>query len=522
MKELKKLKEYGRLMAVSVCVMMVGAILFLLMAAPKYERSASVLIKDENGSGGLLSSMAANMGMLAGMAGLNITSNVNNEMQIFASPALMQEVVNRLALDVKYEAYDGLRKMELDEEELPVKVTFPKLSDKDGAYMKMDLRNDGSFTLYKFRKNKDKFDGEVEGKMNTVCQTPIGPISVISTKYFKTCMANGNEKTIRITKEKKYDRVEKLMKQIDIDLADDLTNIISITCKDISGERAEKIINCLIQAYEQAWMKDKQSTADASTRFINERIQDIEAELSGLDQHIAQFKGRNLTPDYEETAKMYRENAALTYEAQVKVNNQLYMMEQMRDLIKKDEGTNQVMPANLLPDNENVALQIGEYNKLQLQRNSMAENSSDKNPIIKDLDTQLNSMRKAIINSLDQAVAQLRASRKGIGLEDQKLKKEISTAPEKMSKILPVERQHKIIEALYIYLLEKREENNLTQVYNAQNLRIVSPPMGKLKPVFPKKGTTLLLALLLGLALPAFFIYLRQNIKRVLNEEVRD
>ena len=505
-------------MAVSVCVMMAGAILFLLMATPKYERSATVLIKDENGSGGLLSSMAANMGMLAGMAGLNITSNVNNEMQIFSSPALMMEVVNRLGLDIKYEVYDGLMKTELDEESLPVKVTFPKLSDKDGAYMKMDLRSDGSFTLYKFRKNKDKFDGEVEGKVNSVCQTPIGPVAVTR----KEGRSEGEkELSIRITKEKKYDRVEKLMKQIDIDLADDLTNIISITCKDISGERAEKIINCLIQVYEQAWMKDKQNTADASTRFINERIKDIEAELSGLDRHIAQFKGRNLVPDYEETAKMYRENASLTYEAQVKVNNQLYMMEQMRNQIRKDEGTNQVMPANLLPDNENVAIQIGEYNKLQLQRNSMAENSSENNPLIKDLDSQLSSMRKAILNSLDQAVAQLRASQKGIGLEDQKLKKEISTAPEKMSQILPVERQHKIIEALYIYLLEKREENNLTQVYNAQNLRIVSPPMGKLKPVFPKKGTTLLLALLLGLALPAFYLYVRQNIKRVLNEEVR-
>ena len=149
----------------------------------------------------------------------------------------------------------------------------------------------------------------------------------------------------------------------------------------------------------------------------------------------------------------------------------------------------------------------------------MAENSSENNPLIKDLDSQLSSMRKAILNSLDQAVAQLRASQKGIGLEDQKLKKEISTAPEKMSKILPVERQHKIIEALYIYLLEKREENNLTQVYNAQNLRIVSPPMGKLKPVFPKKGTILILALLLGIALPAFFIYVKQNVKRILLEE---
>ena len=503
----------------TACLTIVCAILFLLVVAPKYERTATVLVKDENGGGGLLSSMASNMGMLAGMAGLNIMSNVENEMQIFSSPFLMQEVVNRLGLDTRYEVYDGLMKKELHEESLPIKVTFPKLTDKEGAYMKMDLRKDGTYTLYKFRKNKDKFDGEVQGKINSVCQTPVGPISVIATKSYNACMSKENEMTIRITKDRRYDRVESLMNQIDIDLADDQTSIISITCKDMSGERAELIINTLIQVYQEEWMKDKQSTADASTRFINERIKDIEAELSGLDNNIAQFRGKNLMPDYTEAAKMYMENAALTYEAQVKVNNQLYMMEQMRNQVKKEDGTNQVLPANLLPDNENVAIQIGEYNKLQLQRNSMAENSSENNPLVKDLDNQLSSMRKAIINSLDQAVAQLQASQKGISREDQKLKQQISVAPEKVSKILPAERQHKIVEALYIYLLEKREENNLTQVYNAQNLRIISPPLGKLKPVFPKKGTILILALLLGIALPAFFIYVKQNVKRIIAEE---
>ena len=515
----KDCKKKWKLFAATVCTCLVLGILFLLIVAPRYERSASVLVKDENGGGGLLSSMMSNMGMLAGMAGLNITSNVENEMQIFSSPFLMQEVVNRLGLDTRYYTYDGLMKKELYEETLPIKVTFPKLKDKESAYLKINLRKDGTFTLYKYRKNKDKFDGEVLGKINSVCQTPIGPVSVISTQFYNSCLSEEGEKTIRVHKEKKYDRVESLMNQIDIDLADDQTSIISITCKDMSGERAEMIINTLIQVYQEEWMKDKQSTADASTRFINERIKDIESELSGLDNNIAQFRGKNLMPDYEEAAKMYMENAALTYEAQVKVNNQLYMMEQMRDQVKKEDGTNQVLPANLLPDNENVAIQIGEYNKLQLQRNSMVENSSENNPLVKDLDTQLSSMRKAIINSLDQAVAQLRASQKGINREDKKLKQEISVAPEKVTKILPAERQHKIIEALYIYLLEKREENNLTQVYNSKNLRIISPPLGKLKPVFPKKSITLLLALLLGLALPAFYLYIKRSIKRIIAEE---
>ena len=512
-------KKHWRWFAATLATALIAAILFLLMFATRYERSATVLIKDENGGGGLLSSMTANMGMLAGLAGINIASNVSNEMEIMSSPALLMEVINRLGLDTRYAAYDGLMKCDLWEETLPVKLTFPKLTDKDGAYLKMDLRKDGTFTLYKMRKNKEKLGGEVEGKVNTVCQTPMGPISVIATKYFKQVMDEKGEMTIRITKEKKYDQVERCMEQLDIDLTDDQTSIIHIGYRDQIAERAELIISTLINVYQEAWMNDKKNAADISTQFINERIKDIEQELSGLDKDIAQFRGSNLMPDYEEAAKMFMTNASLTYEQQVKVNNQLYMMEQMRNQVNHTEGTNQVLPANLLPDNENVAKQINEYNKLQLQRNQMAENSSDNNPLVKDLDVQLGSMRKAIVNSLDHGVAQLRASQKAVNREDQKLKQQISAAPSAVTKVLPAERQHKIIEALYIYLLEKREENSLTQVYNSQNLRIVSPPMGQLKPVFPKKGITLLMALLLGIALPAIYFYLKLNVKSILKEE---
>ena len=508
---LNECRKHWRWFASSVATTLIIGILFLLVVAPRYERSATVLIKDENGSGGLLSSMAAGMGMLAGMAGLNITSNVLNEMEIISSPAMIDKVVDRLELGTRYQAYDGLMKRDLWKETLPVKVTFPQLKKDEGAYMKMDLRKDGSFTIYKMRKNGKKVSGEATGKVGTVCETPIGKVSVIKTKYFNNSFTEDDEMTIRITKERRYDIIDRMQKHLDIGMADDQAEIISISFQDQSEEKAELVVNTLINVYQEEWMQDKKSSAEISTHFINERIKDIEQELTGLDQDIAQFRGKNLMPDYTEAAKMYMENAALTYEAQVKVNNQLYIMEQMRDQVKRMDGTNQVLPANLLPDNENVALQINEYNKLQMQRNAMAENSSENNPLVKDLDTQLGSMRKAIINSLDHGVAQLKAGQKAVNREDQKLKQQISTAPEKVIKVLPAERQHKIIEALYIYLLEKREENSLTQVYNSQNLRLVSPPMGDWKPVFPKKGITLIVALTLGLCLPACLLFLLMN-----------
>ncbi|SEF47084.1 Chain length determinant protein [Xylanibacter ruminicola] len=503
----------------SVVTLLVLAIMFLLVVPPKYERQATVLIKDETSGGGLLSSMMGNMGMLAGMAGINIQSNVLNEMEIIKSPGMLSKVIDRMGLEVRYQAYDGLMKRDLWQETLPIKVSFPQIGKDEAAYMKMDLRKDGTYTLYKLRKNGKKVSGEATGKVGEVCQTPLGKVSIIKTKDFDKSFTEDNEMTIRITKERRYDIIDRMQKQLDIELSDDQTSIIRISYRDQSEEKAEVLINTLINVYQEDWFNNKQTEADASTRFINERIASIEEELSGLDTNIAQFRGRNLLPDYEEAAKMYLKNATITYEQQVKVNNYLYMLEQMRDEVKKIDGKNIVLPANLLPDNPNVALEIQEYNKLQTKRNTMVENSSEENPLVKDLDLQLKGMRGAIINSIDQGVAQLKAQQKGVGREDQKLKGEMAVAPEKITKILPAERKQKIIEALYIYLLEKREENNITHVFNTQNMRLISPPMGDWKPIFPKKGVTLITALAIGVLLPLLTVFLMVNIRRVLKEE---
>ncbi len=511
-------KKRWRWFAASICFCLTAAILFLIIVTPQYERSATILIKDESSSGGMLSALAAGAsGILSGM-GLNISSNVNNEMEILNSPKLMSEVVSRLELDMRYKQTSFFMSKELWDETLPIKVSLPDAKETDLIDVRIELRKDGSFTLKKMKKNKDSYDDEISGNIGKMIKTPAGKLVVTKTATYDNCFGDDNVLTIDIRKNRKFEQTESCLKQLSVDLANDLASVISLSYRDMSGKRAEQVLNTLLTVFKEERDLDKLSESEASTRFINERLDDIERELHGLDSDIAQFKGKNMIPDYEQTAKMYMENVALTYEAQVKVNNQLYMMEQMRDYVKRNQSKNEVLPANMLPDNENVAIQISEYNKLQLKRNSMAENSNENNPLVKDLDRQLESLRTALLKSLDNGVIQLQAQQKGINREDHKLKQQISVAPEKMTKILPAERQHKIIETLYIYLLEKREENNISKAFSGQNMRIVSPPMGRHRAVFPKKITTLIFAVLLGFLLPIIGLYLRQNIKLMTKE----
>lgn len=74
-----------------------------------------------------------------------------------------------------------------------------------------------------------------------------------------------------------------------------------------------------------------------------------------------------------------------------------------------------------------------------------------------------------------------------------------------------MERQQKVKEALYLFLLQKREENELSQAFTAYNTRIVTPPSGSMQPTAPVRKNILLVAIALGLLIPVVIIFLREN-----------
>ena len=75
-----------------------------------------------------------------------------------------------------------------------------------------------------------------------------------------------------------------------------------------------------------------------------------------------------------------------------------------------------------------------------------------------------------------------------------------------------MERQQTVKEALYLFLLQKREENELSQAFTAYNTRGIDPTTGPMTPVAPSRNKKLLVALLLGLAIPFGLIYLIQSL----------
>lgn len=192
------------------------------------------------------------------------------------------------------------------------------------------------------------------------------------------------------------------------------------------------------------------------------------------------------------------------------------MTRYVRDYLANKSNKTHLLPANSGIESTNIELQISEYNTNLLQRNSLVANSSTRNPLVVDMDRALAAMREAIITSIDNQLITLNAQIESLQRTEQQTTSRIANNPTQAKYLLSVERQQKVKEALYLFLLQKREENELSQAFTAYNTRIITPPSGRMIPTAPVRQNILLVAFALGLLIPVVVIFIHENMNTTL------
>ena len=183
--------------------------------------------------------------------------------------------------------------------------------------------------------------------------------------------------------------------------------------------------------------------------------------------------------------------------------------------MSSDANKYQLLPANSGVEDRTIENLISSYNAKQLQRNSLVANSSVNNPVVLDLDKELTEMRNNLLRSIDNQITALNTQIRSSRQTEAQSNAQMASNPTRQKYLLSVERQQKVKEQLYLYLLEKREENELSQAFTAYNTRVITPPMGSKRPTGPRSKMILLMAFLIGLALPLAYIYLRETMTTV-------
>ena len=477
------------------------AFVYILVTPSTYLCEATLLIND-NSQGN--SMPGGNLESFADMGLFKANTDIKNEIHILQSPMLMENVVSQLKLNYNYNTkFKSIRRIDLYNA-TPVTVELDSAFLGQMVNFTIDLPSENTFVLSDFKIDKLKFDTKIQGKLSTPLLTPYGTMTIRPTQ-FHTDQTIGQ--SIFFSKKSIIQTAKACCTILNVNLSKDKASIIGLSYKDINPRRAEDILNTLISAYNENWIKNKNLIISSTSQFIDERLKVIETELGNVDEKISIYKSTNLLPDVKAVSNIYLTQSTATANQLANLQNQLAMALYIQTYMNGTASNTQLLPANSGIENTAIENQIDKYNTLQLQKNNLLANSSEQNPIVSDMISTLRSMREVIIRSIDDYIVTLHIQIENTLQEEKQTNQKIATNPNQAKTLLSIERQQKIKEELYLFLLQKREENELSQTFTAYNTRIVNRPTVDDSPIAPRKNILLLAALLLGLSLPAVGLF---------------
>lgn len=482
----------------------------ILRTPPLYQRQAMVLIKDDQ------SSRNTNIEQQFSQLGLRSSSMVSNEMLAFQSPSLAQDVVKRLHLDVSYHTKGRFHDHTLYGSTLPLQVTFLTLGPEDAASLRIQYTQQGSVELSDFQSTRagtQYQDQVVQGRLHQTISTPIGRVIVTPTSHFSSIIPQ----TIQVTR-LPLEQATAMYNTVNVELAQKDAEMITLSCSDVSAERATDIINAHIEAYNEAWLSDKKQVALTTSKFINERLRIIEEELGSVDRRISNYKSANLMPNADAASDLYMRKTQDNSDKLTSLESQLYMAQFVQTAVGSENKDYEILPANSGLNAPAIETMIAEHNRDVLERNRIVLNSSAANSRVQELDDRIHKERQAIIASVNNLIVTLQAQIGSLKTQAGSLTSKIAQAPKQSSFLTSIGREQEVKSTLYIFLLQKREENELSIAFTALNTRVVTPPMGSTLPIAPVKNRIMLIAFAVGLFLPFVLLYL----KEILNTRIRN
>ncbi len=489
------------------------AVLYLLVTPPTYTRKMSVLVKDRDNS-----TLASEFSSFSSVGPGARRANIHNEMLTIKSPEYVKSVVDSLRLDMNYSIKGTFHDKVLYGKNLPIQVVMADVTPTQRASMSVTMLKNGYVELGNFFIKDDLalsgseskvLDKVVKTQLGALVNTPIGKVRVSPSVNYQ----GDYGKTINVTHSTTKVAIANCVRAISVELTDDKSSVIDISYTDQSVERAEDILRELFTVYNSNYVRQIEEQATATIKFIDSELQFIESNLDDVDSKVSSYKSDHQMPDLTIASNIYMNKAEQTSNELLTLKNQLYMAKYIKGQLSGEANKHKVLPANSGIDNVMVSQQIMAYNEKLMQRGNLVANSSVNNPYVVDLDQQLASMRQAIQAALDNVIVTLQDHITALQGSASNTENKLVSNPKLEKDLLSVERKQKVREQQYMFLLQKKEENQLSKAFTTPNSRKLSDPSGSNTPTKPVKMNILVLATMAGLLLPVIILLIINTVR---------
>lgn len=491
------------LLSLFICVC--GALIYLRYKSPVYQVSAKMLIKEEAPNNRRSNQMLSNMqefGIISNSAG------IENEMEILKSRILALDAVKDLKLYVEYKA-DGKVKKSLVYKTQPISV------DLDAEHL-AELNKTRSGFRFKITKDGEKYVVEETNKefkgtfktMPAMMKTPYG--TLMFTKNGN--MEMSNKQSLIVTIYAPVLVASGYARALSVEPTSKMTSIAQLTIRDLNRERAFDYLKQLAVVYNRQANADKNEIAYKTEMFINDRLEKINAELGSTESELEDYKRRhNLTQLHLDASQTMAQ--ANQYSSQLaNANTQLQLLDYLREYVNQSSNKYQIIPSNVgLSDPVSASL-INQFNTSVQERNRMLASASENSPQVIQITNTLDHLQQSIREALNQARRTADIQRQNIQQQYQTYQSRVENTPEQERVLTQIGRQQEVKSGLYLMLLQKREENSISLAATADKGKLIDDPTfgGK---VSPKKPIIMLLAIVIGLAIPLLFTYLLQLLR---------
>lgn len=469
---------------------------------PLYARHTQVLIKSaERGT-----SLDEQMETFANM-GLRTATSTYNEIYTFKAPETTIETARRLKLYVEYSQKGKFHPTTLYGTTVPVHADFCDTDIQDIAGFDIEIRPDSTFTMYNFHGNtitgQQSVDGKLENDSLTFVATPVGTIALTPNKTYRIITPI----TYSVRHIGLNNSVGKHLGKLSY-TTNENNNAISISTSDQSTERADDILRTVVEVYNENWIKDKNRSARETKSFIDTRLEYVGNELDKIESNISSFKSDNLLPDIEAQSEIQLTKERDLQKQHASTKKELEKSEYFLKTLKEKSKENTLLPLNSGVSNPNINSLISKFNTLMIERNNLAGRSSEDNPAVRDMNLTLTSLRNALISSTQTHIKALATKQESIERKWKALQSEMAKNPTHATFLTSAEREQGVKEKIYLFLLQKREENQLSQEFTPNRTRVLTPPSGNYTPIAPQRTRSLVLATIIGMLIPAALISL--------------
>lgn len=495
----------------------VGVTLFFLLLAFTYMKYApnhyttvaSIIVKGEENKGNSGASSGFDMNLISGLS----TNSMANELGLLTSKRLMLNTVKALNLNVQYIDDSKLIAQPLYDAS-PIKVQVLRLDESklNQAIHKNDhifrVRNLGSNGLQLIN---ERTKAVINGNFDTPIALNFVDFVISSTSYAEEIGKDWNELIVKfVTFEGVAASYNRTLK---VTLLDDQSTLIQLKLTDRLHKKAEDILNQLIFEYNKEAIDDKNLIAKNTADFIDERLNIINSELDSVESGKESFKEVNRLTNIGAESNMMIQNVSDYNQQRQQVETQLEVTSSMLNYM--DSGSSNLLPANLGLESSTSEF-VNDHNNLILERDRLLAGSTDKNPVVVRLSEQIDRIRSNVKQSLVTKRQNLIINRENLRRRAGVIGSQISRIPGQERQVRGIERQQNIKESLYLFLLQKREENTLELSVTGPKAKIVDSASSSGGSINPSPKIVLGSAFMLGLLLP--FLVIR--IKELLNDKI--